>query len=122
MPDFKQILLNAEQKRRNKTVKTKFEVVGHITVDAGIVQLGDPCYQDADFRDHKKWAKYIETMGIIGMNDSVQIPHSHYEEGNYGKYGRAVVVVSGFGDGVYPVEIKKCSKTSRVKEVRIRFF
>ena len=97
---------------------TKYETVGHVSVDAGIIQIGDPCYQKEGFKDHAVWMKYLEDNKILDMEDAVQIPH----ESGIDSYGKAVVVSSGFGDGVYPVEIKKDIQTGRVKEVRIKFF
>ncbi len=104
--------------------RAKWETVGAITVDAGLVQLGDPCYQREDFEEHATWIKYLEDNNIFDMDHAVQISHNREggNLGNYEEYGRAVVVSSGFGDGVYPVEIKKCLETGRVKEVRIKFF
>lgn len=101
--------------------RAKWEVVGAVTVDAGLIQLGDPCYQRENFEDKDVWMSYLRDNKILDMDDAVQIPHFN-EGGNYDDYGRAVVVSSGFGDGVYPVEIKKCLETGRVKEVRIKFF
>lgn len=90
----------------------KFESVGYITVDAGIIQIGDPCYQMKD----KHWQKYIEDVGIVDMTDgSLSIPHET------GMPGKAIVVQSGFGDGIYDVLVKKCSKTGIVKELKIKF-
>lgn len=101
--------------------RASYEVVGHVSVDAGLIQLGDPCYQRENFDDHKEWIKYLEENNILNMDDAVQIPHKSGFDSKQ-EYGRAVIVSSGFGDGVYPVEIKKDLETGRVKEVRIKFF
>lgn len=101
-----------------KTKREKFEVIGSITVDAGIVQIGDPCYQ---YDNHDMWLKYLDDTGILNMEGVLPIPHES-EQGNYGHCSKAVVVTSGFGDGVYEVLAKKCKETGRVKEVKIKFF
>lgn len=93
--------------------REKFEYAGSVTVDAGLIQIGDPCYM---FDAHDKWLKYLETSGITGMDLSTNVSHEN------GNPGMAVVVSSGFGDGVYDVMVKKCSETGRVKEVKIKFF
>lgn len=96
-----------------KKTREKFEVAGQITVDAGLVQIGDPCYL---FEEHDKWLKYIETSGIGDMELTTPISHEN------GNPGMAVAISSGFGDGIYNVLVKKCSKTGRVREVKIKFF
>lgn len=93
-----------------KKVK-KWKTVGHISVDAGIVQLGDPCYQ---YKNHDEWLKYIENTGIEKMKKTLEIGHEN------GLPGQAVVISSGYGDGYYPVEV--IEEKGRVKEVRIKFF
>lgn len=90
-----------------KKVKNTFEKIGYISVDAGIVQI----------EDSKLWLDYIEDTGIDKMqNGSLSIPHETKME------GKAIVVQSGFGDGIYPVLAKRCKKTGLIKEVKIKFF
>lgn len=72
----------------------KREEIGYITVDAGIVYLGDPCYQreDSDFSDWDKFCDRInDKTGVTKLDDA----------------GKGIVVSSGYGDGVYPVFIKR---------------
>lgn len=99
--------------------REKFEVVGSITVDAGLVQIGDPCYQFTE--NHNEWLKYIVDTGIADMDTTVAIPHKN-KQGNYGISSKAIAVQSGLGDGVYDVLVKKCSETGLVKELKIKFF
>lgn len=101
-----------------KTKREKFEVIGSVTVHAGILQIGDPCYQ---YEDHNEWLKYIEASGILKMEETLSIPHD-LTQGNYDKFSKAVVVSSGMGDGVYNVLAKRCKKTGMIKEVKIKFF
>lgn len=93
--------------------KSTFEVVGQITVDAGCIQVGDPCYGESDYMDN---LEELDTTGVA------LIPHNHSDQGNYGTCSKAVVVTSGFGDGVYDVLVKKCPHTGMVKELKIKFF
>lgn len=95
--------------------REKFEVVGQITVATGIVQVGDPCYQ---YDGGKEWEDFCDELD---GQDIVNIPHSR-EGGNYNNFGKAVVVTSGFGDGVYDVMVKRCLKTGRIKELKVKFF
>jgi hypothetical protein len=90
----------------NHTKVEKWEQVGVVGVDAGCILLGDPSY----WMSGKDYDKLI----CNGWSESLQI---NYDLGHAGK---GVVVSSGFGDGCYPVYVKK--QHGRVKEVRIKFF
>lgn len=102
-----------------KNKREKFEIVGSVTVDAGLIQIGDPCYQ---FEDHDLWLKYLEDSGLSKGGDVTVIAHDTSKGGNYDDCAKAVAVSSGFGDGIYNVLVKKCSETGRVKELKIKFF
>ena len=84
--------------------------VGCISVDAGLVMVGDPCYvlhkdpnaeKDYDKPSKsigKSWSAFCE---ILQGKDLLQIDHDSGAEG-------LGVVVGGFGgDGVYPVFVEK---------------
>lgn len=96
--------------------RAKFEVVGSITVDAGLIMVGDPCYSHED----SEWLDFLND-NKLSENDTAVIPHER-TEGNYGDCGKAITVASGFGDGVYDVEVKRCLTTGHIKELRIKFF
>lgn len=101
-----------------KKTREKFEVAGSITVDAGIVQIGDPCYQ---YGSQEDWMAFLHQNKMLDNNspDITQVPHTKICP-DYGL--KAVVVSSGFGDGVYDVLVKRCSKTGMVKELKVKFF
>lgn len=92
-----------------------WEKVGEVGVDAGLMWLGDPCYvlhEEKKPKDiGKDWEDFCSQMGD---EDAVQFNY------DLGHAGLGVCVRTGYGDGVYPVEVKR--KDGRVKEVRIRFF
>ncbi len=96
-------------------VREKFEEVGFVTVDAGLIQIGDPCYA-SEYEDHDEWMNFLNVNKILGMKESVSINHKA------GGPGKAIVVGGFGGDGVYPVSIKRCKDTGMVKEVKIKFF
>ena len=65
----------------------KKELAGYITVDAGLVQLGDPCYE-------------VNSMEEIEFDDEGD---GIYEVGE----GKAITVQTGYGDGVFPVYVRR---------------
>ena len=68
---------------------SKKEEIGFVTVDSGQLMVGDPCYYDVDyeFADH-------DENGTTILN---------HEKGP----GKGVVVGTAFGDGIYPVYMKR---------------
>ncbi len=104
--------------KKNKTKAPKFEVVGSITVDAGIIQIGDPCYEYGKPGAWLDFCDELKGMDELGVH---QLPHES-TKGNYGECSRAIVVQSGLGDGVYDVEVKRDAVMGIIKEVRIKFF
>lgn len=74
------------------------ELIGHISVDAGLCFIGDPSYQSikSNFAD---WGKFC---GFLNKNDHdargyTNIKHSETIA------GKGIVVSTGYGDGLYPV-------------------
>jgi len=98
----------------NKIEKQK---IGEIPVDAGLMMLIDPCYiigknfkKGKDDSKNEKWREFLEYI---------------YEKGYDGDFCHlkelgGIIVSSGYGDGEYPVFIKK--QDGRVKELTIKFF
>lgn len=92
--------------------QTKWEVVGYISVDAGCIKVGDPCYGEVE-----NWIDFAQD------SDAAQIPHEGDLEvpGAARGFGKAVLLQSGLGDGVYAVEVKR-DPGYGIKEMRIKFF
>jgi len=94
--------------------KENWKLAGNVTVDAGIVHIGDPCYllQSAPT---KTWRQYRDE---IKMN-------KNYNELNHKRGpGLGVVVSSGLGDGIYQVYVKEVNLKragKRVAEAKIVF-
>lgn len=92
-----------------------WEHVGQVAVDAGCVWLGDPCYIIDNSQDWTRdWIKFCEKTSNSHDKGYLQI---NFDSGHN---GLGVLVHSGYGDGNYPVYIKK--ENNRVKEVKIVFF
>lgn len=79
----------------------KREQVGYITVDAGLVQVGDPCYTSENQNHCNDWTKFCDKLfknqkeGVLKVNHEAGAP------------GKAIVVNTAYGDGVYPVYVKR---------------
>lgn len=91
-----------------------WENIGYIGVDAGLCWIGDPCYilhnEESNPDIGKDWNEFV---------------NKYYEQDNddvtHRAFGHSGFAVStGFGDGSYPVYIKK-TEDNRVAEVRIIF-
>lgn len=87
----------------------KWELVGHVGVDAGLVMVGDPCYTLGDDASHrvKSWDEFCDTLPFNG-------PATIHDTG----FG--IVVSSGYGDGSYPVYVKK-NRDGRVVGLKVEF-
>ena len=73
--------------------------IGTLSVDAGIIALGDPCYTLPDDASHrteiaKDWGEFCSALYVNGDTTQGVEP--------LGK-GVMLVVQSGYGDGSYPV-------------------
>lgn len=88
-----------------------WEEIGSVYVDAGIVMIGDPCYTLSDNASHrndiaKSWDKFCKAI-----KDDLSEPFGP---------GTAIVIPSGYGDGEYPVYVKKDS-VGRIMKVMVDF-
>ena len=89
---------------------------GRVGVDSGQIMVIDPCYIGSDFDNcDKTWdpAAYSGQLNYQGVS-AISLAN------NFGQASEAVVTSSGYGDGVYPVEVR-LNEDNRVVELRIRF-
>jgi hypothetical protein len=101
-------LTNLETMVSNESPKelTGLELAGHITVDSGQIIVGDPCYL-------KVWdGNENEPFSIDGQQGQYSYLGSceaTLSEDGFGtlNLGFAVALSSGYGDGNYPVYVKK---------------
>lgn len=103
-----------------------WEQVGYISVDAGIVMVGDPCYSlgDSEPSMENKGLDYSQLLTMLDENnfDKNRV-FSIYHGANENKprsEGQAIVVSSGFGDGCYPVFVKR-DKQGIIVSLRVDF-
>ncbi len=105
--------------------KEQWEEVGIIGVDAGLCWLGDPCYimgDDASEKPAKTWSEFCDKLWEKEGLDKNGNPERDYAQWNYkmGHAGLGVTVSTGWGDGSYPVYIKR-NKEGRIAEVKVVF-
>lgn len=95
-------------------MKTKWERVGEMGVDAGLCWVGDPCYVVAKDSSHvfESWSSFCDQIG-----------NADVKQFDFGKTnsGLGVCVSTGWGDGCYPVFVKRDVETGRIAEVRVKF-
>ena len=87
-----------------------------VMVDAGMIWIGDPCYVIGNDASHgvKEWGDFCDKMSSEGF------PNACEPLGQ----GIGVAVSSGYGDGVYEVDIEESDEGhwgKRVKRVTITF-
>jgi len=108
------------------TFVARWEEVGSIGVDAGIVWLGDPCYilhrndpaeQDSAPADiGVSWHDFCERINARGIYRTGVAAFSH----DAGYSGMGLCVSTAYGDGEYPVYVKR-NRFGRIAEVKIVF-
>jgi len=90
------------------------EEIGTIFVDAGLCWLGDPCYILGDNASNRvrEWPDFCKSMDKENHNkNGFSLPLGR---------GLGIAVSTGYGDGEYPVYIRK-NPEGRVAEVTIKF-
>jgi len=101
--------------------KKNWELVGNIGVDAGLCWIGDPCYcvtPDSSEHPAKTWQEFCQ---ILFAKEEVH-PTGNCAQWQYkaGHDGLGVTVETGWGDGFYPVYVRR-SNGGRIAEVRVVF-
>jgi len=99
--------------------KKPWEQVGEIGVDAGLCWVGDPCYimgKDASSHPCEKWSDFCAQLHSDPDHEK------GFKQWDYpaGHSGLGVTVNTGYGDGTYPVFIRR-NHEGRVAEVKVVF-
>jgi len=124
MPTDENIVLqrlvgNFQNKEAAEAGSNDWQEVGVIGVDAGLCWVGDPCYcvtPDADEHPAKTWSEFCDKLQDGREVESGVMPFSY----KLGHAGLGVAVSTGYGDGVYPVFIRKNAE-GRVMAVMVNF-
>ncbi len=107
-------------------MKSDWEKVGIIGVDAGICWIGDPCYimhKEEPYKDvGKDWGDFCDLLWKKGEDKENPLASPRHVQFNYdgGHPGLGVCVSSGYGDGSYEVFVKKTSD-GRIAEAKVVF-
>jgi len=95
-------------------INGEFTLIGKIMVDAGIIMIGDPCYSlHRDDKFPEFGDSWDEFCNILEQNNFDQ--KNTINIGN----GLAIVVSSGWGDGIYNVYARH--REGRIAAVLIDF-
>ena len=89
------------------------ELIGHMSVDAGLCWVGDPCYVMGSDASHAvaEWDDFCDTL----------TEKKQYENGYAEPLGEGVgfAISTGYGDGSYPVYIER--ENGRVSSITVDF-
>lgn len=102
---------------KRKRNKSGWEKAGVIGVDAGLCWIGDPCYcvtPDANSHPAKTWDEFCEKLHRMETDGVAQWNYA------LGHAGLGVSVETGYGDGTYPVYVRR-NREGRVIEARVIF-
>lgn len=96
--------------------KGKWEKAGVIGVDAGLCWIGDPCYVFGDDASHQivSWEEFCEKLKSKEKDGVAQWQY------DLGHDGLGVSVSTGYGDGAYPVYVRRNSE-GRIAEAKVVF-
>lgn len=92
----------------------RFEKVGYIGVDSGQVMLIDPCYIKKNFESE------FGAKPDLNYAGACEVTLSQDGCGNFGGDGMAFATRTAFGDGTYPVYVKRDSRGAII-EMKIKF-
>jgi len=102
---------------------TDWEKVGTIGVDAGCVMVGDPCYTQGADADHgsASWSEFLEkTWPNVFGPDGARLGEPMADVAPVrGESGIGLVISSGYGDGEYPVFVRRVG--DRIAELKVVF-
>ena len=82
--------------------KTRRVQIGTVGVNAGMLYIGDPCYVIDAPLGRRAWDQFLkEIAGPEGYLESHAVVEGETATGN--RFPAGLVLVSGAGDGEYPV-------------------
>lgn len=98
-------------------MNSEWELVGTLGVDSGQMMLCDPCYIRKDFDN--EYGEGGDPMSYSGACNATLSNQGFGFLTNTNSYNLAFACSSGYGDGVYPVYIKRDG--DHIAEMKIVF-
>lgn len=98
---------------------SNWEKVGVVGVNTGTLWLGDPCYcvtPDGSNHPAATWPEFCDAL----LEKEKATPGAAQWNFKLGRPGLGVTVLTGYGDGAYPVEVRR-TPDGRIAEVRVKF-
>jgi hypothetical protein len=92
-----------------------WKLVGKISVDAGLVYIGDPCYL-SDKNPFKDWNTFVDKIDHV--KETAAISHG-LEIQSTSDCAMGIISTTGWGDGIY--DVLALIDHGQVKEIRILF-
>ena len=83
-------------------MQTKFKI-GELTVDSGLLTVGDPCYQTDGRNTFEHWLKFCDELDNNPNFVNLGLHHVAHPSGTGGK---AIVVRTALAEGTYSVYIE----------------
>ena len=96
---------------------SKWERVGVVGVDSGLVWVGDPCYLYEEDERAAMGKTYEDFLTILRDREVDGVAQFNYDQR---RPGFGVALYTANGDGLYPVEVRR-DIGGRVVEMRVRF-
>ena len=96
---------------------SEWQRIGEVPIDTGRLVLLDPMnLADAELHED-------ELLEILDQNPETDRPMAYEAVVNEHNVAVAVVLTTGLGDGVYPLEARfeQAGGTTRIAEIRVRF-
>ena len=96
----------------------KKELLGHVSVDSGLIWVGDPCYVLHKDKENKPEAIGKDWSDFCDLLSTTKGTSFTFDAGHEG----LGIAITGFGgDGTFPVTAEIDDKTGLVNSVTINF-
>ena len=103
--------------------KAKWELIGEVGVDAGMLMIGDPCYFIGEKTPGEQafptWESFIEGQREEGHEWQLRHQMDYRVKGMTGSTGLGVVAGTAHGDGLFKVYALKNDRGDRAQAMLV---